>query len=102
MMRAVKPTLIRVLMTLQAIVVHHHRACGYEIARGRSRKRRMKIIRALRGTDLIPFARIVRMERDHTGHDDPHRSSPGDSDFPFDARAGKAVQYVKPYRQQGC
>src|SRR5204863_7892896 len=46
MMCAMKPAFIRVLVALEAIVVHHQRTRGNEIPGRRARERRMEIVRA--------------------------------------------------------
>src|SRR5262245_10078351 len=102
MVRAMEPTLVSVLMTLQAIIVHHYCPRLDEISAGRSRQGRLEIFRSFPGPRYIPFAWILRVQQHHPEHDDSDRGSPAQSDFPFDPGTGEAMQNVQPSREQRC
>jgi len=60
-MSTVEPGLVGVLVTLQAVVIHHQGASWDKIAGGRSRERRLEIFLAFLRTLPIPHPRVLRV-----------------------------------------
>src|SRR2546427_574637 len=100
MVRAMEPALVGVLMALQTVIVHHERPRGNKIASGRACERGMEVVGAFRGPDLVPLARIVRVEKDHADHRHAHSRSPTYADAPLDAWACESMQDVHPDREE--
>src|SRR3954466_14925030 len=96
MVRAVEPTGVGVLVTFQAVIIHHQSASRNEITRGGARQGRFEVFRAFLRADHVPFARVLRVQNDHCNDDNPDGPSPTQADFPFDARAGETMQNIEP------
>src|SRR5262245_58763835 len=95
-MRAHRPARMCLRVTFLAVVIHHQRACRYEVAGGSARQRREEILQpAARSLDT-PTARVLQLEiegaeREHCGEcrDDGPRA-------PVDALARETVQHEQP------
>ena len=98
MMRAVKPAAVGVFVAFQAVVVHHQRPRRDEVARRGAGKRRLEIFLPFRRTDRV-LPGMLRMQEDHSQHDEADRRGPLDAGPPFDARPREPVQDVEPHRQ---
>src|SRR6267142_6150179 len=100
MVRAMEPALVGVLMALQTVIVHHERPRGNKIASGRACERGMEVVGAFGGPDLVPLARIVRVEKDRAKHRDAYDGGPTYTDAPLDTRPGEPMQDVHPNREE--
>src|SRR5687768_2904336 len=77
MMGAVEPAVVSVLVTLHAVVVHHERFGGDEIAGGGAGEGGFKVFGAFfRSDDALPFARILGMQEDHADYDHTNCARP--------------------------
>ena len=100
MVRAMEPTLVTILVTIEAVAIHHQRAGRNKITRSGSRHGWQKILLSLDGADLI-LLRMCRMEEDHADDGNANCGTPTKACLPLDARSRQPVQDVKPGRQQG-
>ena len=100
-MSAVEPTLVGVLVTFQAVIVHHQGFGGNKISRRGSRQRWKVIFLAFFRAGDIPFARVLGVKKDHRDHEHANRSGPAEADSPFNPRPGQPVQQIQPNCQNG-
>ncbi len=97
--RRVEPAVVRVFMTVHAVLVHHQGLRRDEVAVGRLHLRGEEVLRPFSRADLVRVPRVERVQEAHQDdhHADPRRPDPGV--LPLDPRPGQSVPDVEDDRQ---
>ena len=97
--RRVIPTLVRVLMALQAVVVHHQGFGRDELAVGRDGRRREEVPLPLLWPLDAKRPGVLRMQHPHCDHKGRDHRAEASGPLPFDPRPGESMFHIEPDRQ---
>ena len=98
--RRVEPAVVRVLVALQAVPVHHQRLGRDELAVGRDRLGREEVLLALPRPLDAERPGVLEVEHPHDGDEAEDREREPAGPFPADPRAGQPVLDVEGHRRE--
>ena len=101
-MSTLRPVVVCVLVTFQAIVIHVQCVGVDEVACGGASQRRLKVVRAFFRSDNIPFSRILRLPPNHSQCRTSGKSSPDESLLPPHLWTDQTMHPVEPTTDQRC
>lgn len=99
-MGAMEPACVGVGVAFLAIIIHHERVCGDEVAGGGASFGGVEIFIPFFGSFDIPSAWVLGVEADHESDHGSDGTGPADSDLPPDLWSGESVKDVEPDGEQ--
>ena len=90
-MDTVKPAIVRIGVALHTVIVVQQGPLRDEQASWRAHLGRLKVGNAILRSNLIPAARILRLQNDHRHHNGTDHSQVADPNPPFDTGTRQSV-----------